>query len=142
MEPRIRVLLVDDNPADARMTELVLKESALQHSLTVVSDGSEALAFLYQDPPYTGVPPPDLILLDLHLPKVDGVAVLQAIKNLRGHGRIIKAVIVLTGLQDPIHREAALALGADACFAKPQDVEELHALASSVREVWERVSGE
>ena len=68
--------------ADARMEALVLEESTLQHSLTVAADGNEALAFLHQDPPFTGLPLPDLVLLDLNLPKVDGIAVLQAIKNL------------------------------------------------------------
>ena len=137
----IRVLLVEDNAADARMAALVLAESGLPHAITVVSDGSEALAFLHQDPPFTGLWLPDLVLLDLNLPKVDGIAVLAAIKNLRGNGGIIAAVIVLSGMRDPVQRDTAMTLGADAFFAKPQDLGEMHALASSVREVCERVSG-
>ena len=97
----IRVLLVEDNAADARMAALILKESGLEHVLSVVEDGSDALAYLYQDSPYSGALLPDLVLLDLNLPKLDGIAVLQAIKNLRGKGRTISAVIVLSGLADP-----------------------------------------
>ena len=109
-KPLIRVLLVENNAADARMTKLVLKESTLQHSLTVAADGNEALAFLHNDPPFTGFPLPELVLLDLNLPKVDGIAVLQAIKNLRRHGGAIAAVIVLSGLSDPVQQSAAMAL--------------------------------
>lgn len=83
---------------------------------------------------------PNLVLLDLNLPKVDGIAVLQAIKTFRGKGRMISAVIVLSGLSDPDQQRAALALGADAVFAKPQDVSGMLALASSIRELWERLS--
>ena len=134
------MLLVEDNAADARMAALILKESGLEHVLSVVEDGSDALAYLYQDSPYSGALLPDLVLLDLNLPKLDGIAVLQAIKTLRGKGRTISAVIVLSGLADPNQHKAALALGADAVFAKPQDISGMHALASSIRDVWECVS--
>lgn len=132
----MRVLVVEDNPADARMAELILKEAGLPHDLTVVVDGAAALAFLNQDPPYTKALLPELVLLDLYLPKVDGVAVLQAIQHIRRNGRMITAVIVLSGLRDPNTQKAAAALGADACFAKPQGLDDLRSLASNLNRVW------
>lgn len=136
----MRVLLVEDNAADARMAALILKETGLPHLVSVVHDGGEALAYLHQDSPYSDAPVPNLVFIDLNLPKVDGIAVLQAIKILRGKGRMIRAVIVLSGLGDPGSHQTALALGADAYFAKPQNLAEMHALAANIRGVWERVN--
>lgn len=140
MDSPIRVLLVEDSPADAKMATLILEESGLPHMVSVVHDGSEALAYLHQDLPYSDAPVPNLVLLDLNLPKVDSIAVLHAIKILRGEGRTIGAVIVLSGFGDPGSHRAALALGADAYFAKPQNLAEMQALAANIRGIWNRVN--
>ena len=116
----MRVLLVEDNAADAWMAALILKESGLPHVISVVLDGEEAIAVLHRGEPYADARCPDLVILDLNLPKIDGIAVLQAIGNLREKGEMIAGVVVISGLGDPRQRQAALALGADAYFAKPQ----------------------
>jgi chemotaxis family two-component system response regulator Rcp1 len=90
----IQVLLVEDNPGDVRLTKEALKEGKLLNQLTVVGDGVEALSFLRRQGIYADAPQPELILLDLNLPKKDGREVLAEIKadpNLR---RI--PVVVLT----------------------------------------------
>ena len=76
----IEILLVEDNPADVRLTQEALREGKVKNSLNVARDGAEALAFLRREGPYRGAPRPDLILLDLNLPKKDGREVLAVIK--------------------------------------------------------------
>jgi chemotaxis family two-component system response regulator Rcp1 len=77
----IEILLVEDNPGDVRLTVEVFKEAKMKNNLHVVMDGVEAMAFLRQEREYRDVPRPDLILLDLNLPKKDGREVLEEIKN-------------------------------------------------------------
>jgi two-component system, chemotaxis family, response regulator Rcp1 len=75
------VLLVEDSPGDVRLTREAFKDAKVHISLHVASDGTEAMAFLRRDGKYTGVPRPDLILLDLNLPKKSGREVLEEIKE-------------------------------------------------------------
>jgi chemotaxis family two-component system response regulator Rcp1 len=77
----IEILLVEDNPGDVRLTVEVFKEAKMKNNLHIVMDGVEAMAFLHQEGKYRDVPRPDLILLDLNLPKKDGREVLAEIKN-------------------------------------------------------------
>src|SRR5512135_1328983 len=77
----IDVLLVEDNPADVRLTVEALKEEKVYNNLSVVSDGVEAMAFLRREGKYAKAARPDLILLDLNLPRKDGREVLEEIKN-------------------------------------------------------------
>src|SRR5512141_3143263 len=77
----IEILLIEDNPADVRMTQEALKAARVRHHLHVVEDGSDAIAFLYHEGRYLGVPRPDLVLLDLNIPKVGGHDVLLEIKS-------------------------------------------------------------
>lgn len=72
----IEILLVEDNPGDVRLTREAFKEGKVLNNLSVVEDGAEAMAFLYQQGKYADAPRPDLILLDLNLPKKDGREVL------------------------------------------------------------------
>ncbi len=76
----IEVLLVEDNPGDAELTSIALAESNLSVNLSVVSDGEAALTFLYRQHKYANAPHPDLVLLDLNLPKLSGHEVLAAVK--------------------------------------------------------------
>ena len=75
----LRLLLVEDNPADAHIIEISLREIPLATQLIRMEDGETALAFLRRNPPYTDAPRPDLILLDLHLPKTNGFEVLDEV---------------------------------------------------------------
>src|SRR5438093_1803081 len=90
----IQVLLVEDNPGDVRLTKEALKEGKMLNRVTVVRDGMEALSFLRQQGKYANAGQPDLILLDLNLPKKDGRQVLAEIKTDPGLKRI--PMIVLT----------------------------------------------
>ena len=77
----IDILLIEDNPADVRMTQEALKAAGVRHHLHVVEDGADAIAFLYHEGRFIGVPRPDLVLLDLNIPKVGGHEVLLEIKS-------------------------------------------------------------
>jgi len=76
----IEILLVEDNPGDVRLTMEILKESKIYNRVTVVKDGVDALAYLRHEAPFTDVARPDLILLDLNLPRKDGREVLHELK--------------------------------------------------------------
>jgi len=91
----IEILLVEDNPGDVRLIEEVLREGQVHVSLRVVEDGVEALAFLHRQGPYAHAPRPNLILLDLSLPKKDGLEVLAEIKN-DPHLRRLPVVVLTT----------------------------------------------
>jgi CheY-like chemotaxis protein len=77
----VDILLVEDNPGDVRLTREAFAEARINNDLHVVSDGQAALAFLEQRDEHVDAPRPDLVLLDLNLPKVDGMTVLEEVKN-------------------------------------------------------------
>ena len=95
----IEILLVEDNPADVRLTQEALKESKLLINLHVVGDGVEAMEFLMKEGQYADAPKPGLILLDLNLPRKDGREVLEEIKASEDLKRI--PVVVLTVSNPP-----------------------------------------
>jgi len=82
----IDILLVEDNPGDVRLTQEALRAGKVRNTLHVARDGEEAMAFLRREGPHASVPKPDLILLDLNLPKKDGRQVLAEIKRTRSSG--------------------------------------------------------
>ena len=77
----IEILLVEDNPGDVRLAQEALKEGKLRSRMSVVWDGKEALQFLHREGKFVGAPRPDIILLDLNLPKLNGRGVLKEIKK-------------------------------------------------------------
>lgn len=97
MESRqqLEILLIDDNPADVRMTQLALGTLGIPHRLHVAGSGEEGLMFLLQDGEYATAPRPDLILLDLKLPKAGGFGVLSAVRAHRNMKDLV--VVVFTG---------------------------------------------
>ena len=98
------ILLVEDNPGDVRLTREALKESKVLNNLSVVGDGVEALAFLRREGKYADAIRPDLILLDLNLPKKNGREVLEEIKQDSKLKRI--PVVILTTLSTKTHSQA------------------------------------
>jgi two-component system, chemotaxis family, response regulator Rcp1 len=114
-----RVLLVEDNPADARIIELSLRQIPLPVQLMRVEDGETALAVLRRQPPYVEVPRPGLILLDLHLPKTNGFAVLEEIYA-DAQLRTIPVVVCLGSPLDKGRLER-YQLPADCIFTKGYD---------------------
>jgi CheY-like chemotaxis protein len=118
----IEVLLVEDDPGDVLMTREALEEHKVRNRLTVVSDGVAALAYLRGEEPYTGAVRPDLVLLDLNLPKRDGREVLAEIKNDESLRQI--PVVILTTSQADEDVLRSYQLHANAYVTKPVDFEQ------------------
>lgn len=130
----IEVLLIEDNPGDARLTKLALEESKVCINLNVVQDGVEALTYLYREEKYTHAVIPDLILLDLNLPKKDGREVLAEIKSDRTLRRI--PVVVLTTSQAEEDVVKAYNLFANCYITKPVDFDRFVKIVQSIEEFW------
>ena len=130
----IQVLLVEDNPGDVRLTKEALKEGKLLNQLTVVGDGVEALSFLRKEWVYADAPQPELILLDLNLPKKDGREVLAEIKadpNLR---RIPVVVLTTSSSEEDILK--IYDLHANCYITKPVDLEQFMGVVKSIEDFW------
>ncbi len=115
----IEVLLVEDDPGDVLMTREAFEEHKVRNRLSVVSDGVEALAYLRQEEPYTNAVRPDLILLDLNLPRRDGRQVLAEIKNDESLRHIPVVVLTTSQLDEDIL--SSYQLHANAYVTKPVD---------------------
>jgi two-component system, chemotaxis family, response regulator Rcp1 len=130
----IQVLLVEDNPGDVRLTKEALKEGKLLNQLTVVGDGVEALSFLRKEGIYADAVQPELILLDLNLPKKDGREVLAEIKadpNLR---RIPVVVLTTSSSEEDILK--IYDLHANCYITKPVDLEQFMGVVKSIEDFW------
>ncbi len=130
----VEILLVEDNPGDARLTKEALKEAKVRNHLTHVKDGAEALALLRREAPFTMALRPDLILLDLNLPRKDGRQVLAEIKNDAQLRRI--PVVVLTTSQAEQDILRAYNLNANCYITKPVDLEQFLTVIRSIEEFW------
>ncbi|MEU4693116.1 response regulator [Actinoplanes sp. NPDC023714] len=128
----IEVLLVEDDPGDVLMTQEAFEEHKVRNKLTVVSDGSEALAYLRREGQYEGAVRPDLILLDLNLPKRDGREVLEEIKKDDDLGRIPVVVLTTSSADEDILR--SYQLHANAYVTKPVDFERFIAVIRQIDE--------
>ena len=118
------ILLVEDNPDDVELTRIAFAEAKIANDLVVVSDGAQALDFLFARGEYAHRDPADLpsiVLLDLNLPKIDGREVLQAIRE-DPRTRSLP-VVVLTTSAEPFDVEASYALGVNSYIQKPVDFE-------------------
>jgi CheY-like chemotaxis protein len=116
---RIDLLLVEDDPGDAMMTREALAESTVAHDLHVVDNGEAAISFLRRESPYADAPRPDLIILDLNLPRVDGREVLAFVKGDHSLRRIPLVVLTTSDSDDDI--AASYDLQANAFVTKPVD---------------------
>ena len=130
----IEILLVEDSPGDIRLTQEVLKGGKILNRLSVVEDGVQAIAFLNREVPYANAPLPDLILLDLNLPKKDGREVLEVIKTDRKFRRI--PVIILTTSRAEEDITKAYDLHANCYIAKPIDLDQFIRVIKSIEEFW------
>ncbi len=117
----VEILLVEDNPGDVRLTREVLKDAKVPNNLSVVKDGVEAMTFLKQEGKHTDAPRPDLILLDLNLPKKDGLELLaeinsdEALKDIR--------VVILTTSEAEHDIKRSFGMDASCYLIKPIDLE-------------------
>ncbi|UBF30492.1 response regulator (plasmid) [Kovacikia minuta CCNUW1] len=130
----IEILLVEDNPGDIRLTQEVLKEGKIHNHLNVVEDGEKAIAFLHQIEPYSHVPLPDLVLLDLNLPRRNGLEVLKMIKSNESLRHI--PVIIFTTSQAEDDIASAYKLYANCYIIKPIDLEQFTRSIKSIEDFW------
>ena len=115
------ILLIEDNPTDARYTQLVLEELGIANRLTVLPDGEEAILYLYRKGKYANASRPHAILLDWNLPKADGSEVLEIVRQDASFNEI--PVVVLTGSHEQTHVLQAYHLKANGYVTKPVDLE-------------------
>ena len=130
----IEILLVEDNPGDVRLTQEVLLDGKINNHLNVVGDGVKAIAFLQRVPPYENAPYPDLILLDLNLPKRGGQEVLEVIKADDRLKRIPVVILTTSLAEEDIVR--AYNLHANCYIAKPIDLDQFIKVIKSIEEFW------
>jgi two-component system, chemotaxis family, response regulator Rcp1 len=130
----IQVLLVEDNPGDVRLTKEALKEGKLLNQLTVVGDGVEALLFLRKEGKYADAIQPELILLDLNLPKKDGREVLAEIKADPKLRRIPVVVLTTSSAEEDILK--IYDLHANCYITKPVDLEQFMGVVKSIEDFW------
>jgi chemotaxis family two-component system response regulator Rcp1 len=130
----IEILLVEDNPADIRLAQEAFKDAKVHNILYTVGDGAEAMAFLRREGKYADAARPDLILLDLNLPKKDGREVLAEIKN-DEHLKLIP-VVILTVSKDEEDILKTYKLHANCYITKPIDFEQFMKVVKSIEEFW------
>ncbi len=133
----VEILLVEDNPGDVRLTKEAMKEGKMRNNLSVVNDGVEAMAFLRREGQYVDAPRPDVILLDLNLPRKDGREVLAEIKADPDLRRI--PVVVLTSSkaeEDILHSYDS---HANCYITKPGDLEQFMEVVKSVEGFWVQI---
>ena len=130
----IEILMVEDNPGDVRLTREALKDAKVSNKLHVVEDGVVALDFLYRRAGFDMAPRPDLILLDLNLPRKNGREVLAEIKQ-DEHLKTIPVVILTTSqAEEDVVR--AYSLHANCYIAKPVDFEQFNKIVRTIGDLW------
>lgn len=127
---KLMLLLVEDNPANAFLVREALREEGLDCDLQMVDDGEQAIQF-FDRVDAGSQAPPDLLLLDLNVPRIGGEQVLERVRRTRQCARIM--VVVITSSDSPRDRQKATNLGADEYFRKPTNLEDFMALGKLVR---------
>lgn len=130
----MEILLVEDNWDDAKLAYEFLKEGQIPHRMTWLWDGDEALDFLHRRGKYARVPHPDIILLDLGLPRVDGRAVLKELKDSDELREI--PVVVMTASKDHEDMLKSESLQVDGYMEKPVDLDKFLALVRDLKRFW------
>jgi chemotaxis family two-component system response regulator Rcp1 len=130
----IEILLVEDNPGDVRLTKEALKEAKVGNNLHVAEDGVEAMRFLRRDGEFATVPRPDLILLDLNLPKKDGREVLEEIKADDTLKTIPVVVLTTSHAEEDVVR--SYNLHANCYVTKPVDLDQFIRIVRSIEDFW------
>ena len=130
----VNILLVEDNPGDVRLTKEALRDAKVYNNIYVVKDGVEAMEFLRKEGSFAHVSAPDLILLDLNLPRKDGREVLAEIKNDPKIKRI--PVVILTGSKADEDVMKSYDLHANCYVTKPVDLNGFIKIMHSIEEFW------
>lgn len=134
MEKPVEILLVEDNPADVRLTQEVLKDAKMRNNLYVAKDGVEALACLRGEGKYAEFPRPDLVLLDLNLPRKDGREVLSEIKTDPNLKAIPVVVLTISKSEEDILK--SYNLHANCYITKPVNLEQFVKVVKSIENFW------
>lgn len=130
----IQILLVEDNPGDVRLTRETLRETKLVCILSVAADGEEALSMLRREGPHASAPRPDLILLDLNLPKLGGREVLSAIKSDPALRSIPVVILTTSKAEEDIMK--SYELHANCYISKPVEFEGFVKVVRSIEDFW------
>jgi two-component system, chemotaxis family, response regulator Rcp1 len=130
----VEILLVEDNPGDVRLTREALTEAKVRNNLYVAADGVQAIAFLRREGEFAGSVRPDLILLDLNLPRKDGREVLEEIKADPALRQI--PVVILTSSQAEQDIVRAYDLHANCYISKPVDLDQFIKVVKSIEDFW------
>ena len=131
---QIEILVVEGNPADKLLTETAFKAAGLTSGFRSVCDGEDALAYVRKEGKYANVGTPDLIFLDLSLPRISGLEVLKAIKTTPHLMHI--PIVVASGSEDPEHVRAVYALNGNCFMRKPQDLTQFLRFIEMCYEFW------
>lgn len=132
-----RILIVEDNPADIRLTKVAIQKSEIDCHLDVVKDGVEAINFLKKHGKYSKVDLPDLILLDLNLPKKNGLEALKEIKEDEDLKRIPVVVLTISSNEEDLIK--AYNLHANSYINKPLDVREFYTVVEFICLYWFKI---
>jgi len=130
----INILLVEDNPGEARLALETLKESRLKNNLYIMEDGEEALFFLYKKGKFSDAPTPDLILLDLNLPKKNGLEVLSIIKHDTRLKRIPVIILTISSAVEDIIK--SYDFYANCYITKPIDLDKFTEVIKTIEDFW------
>jgi two-component system, chemotaxis family, response regulator Rcp1 len=130
----IEILLIEDNPGDVDLTKEALQEAKVRNRLHVVDDGAKAVDFLYKRGAYADVPRPDIILLDLNLPKKDGRQVLEEVKADPQIAEIPVVILTTSQAEEDIIR--SYQLHANCYITKPVDFKQFMHVVKSIEEFW------
>ena len=130
----VEILLVEDNEGDVGLIEEVFEEAKIRNNLHIAEDGEEAILFLHGEGKFSGSPRPDIILLDLNLPKKDGREVLREIKEDSNLKNIPVVVLTTSGAEKDILR--AYDLHANAYVTKPLDFDQFIMVVKSIANFW------
>jgi CheY-like chemotaxis protein len=130
----IEILLAEDNPGDVRLTEKAFEQGGVINNLHVVNDGVEAMQFLHSEGDYADTPRPDLILLDLNMPRKDGKEVLADVKSDPEFKRIPVVILTSSEAEEDIVR--SYDLHANAYMTKPVDFDGFLDVVESIEQFW------
>ncbi len=130
----VNLLLVEDNPGDVELTRIALAKSTLSIAISVVGDGLEALSFLRREGTYAGAPRPDLILLDLNMPRMDGRELLEHIKAAPDLLDVPVVILTTSASDEDVRR--TYRLHANCYITKPVDFERFAQVVARLEEFW------
>jgi len=130
----IEILLVEDSPGDVRLTQVALRDAKMQNELHVAADGVEATAFLKREGKHTHAPRPDLILLDLNLPRKDGREVLEEIKLDPNLKSIPVVILTTSAAEEDVLR--SYQLHANCYITKPVDLDQFMKVVKNIDNFW------